>query len=143
MARKREIGWPWKEEFACHRCGNCCRGDGYVEMTELDIARAALHLGIDEAEFLRRYTKGTPGDLVILRDQEDEVKSCIFLTRDEKGLYGCRIHTAKPEQCQGFPFMWRPRDAVDFCDGLRALEGLPPTSRETMTRETEREGSQR
>ena len=140
VARKqREQGWPYKDEFHCHRCGNCCRGDGYVEMTMSDIARAALLLEITEAEFLRVYTKGTPGDLVLLLDQVDEVKSCIFLTQDEKGLYGCRIHKAKPSQCEGFPFMWRPRDVTDFCDGMRALEGLPPTRRETMTRETERD----
>lgn len=129
MANTRP-GWPYKDEFVCHRCGNCCRGDGFVELTESDIARAARQLGITEAEFARDFCiHGADG--YILKDQDDEARSCIFLT-EENGLFGCRIHPAKPEQCTGFPFTWRPRNAINYCQGLRALEGLPPPPRTTM-----------
>lgn len=128
---ERKVGWPYKTEFVCHRCGNCCRGDGYVEMTSGDIDRAAEYLGMDRHDFIHQYCK-KGGDDWYLHDQEDEERSCIFLFQDEKGLFGCRIHRAKPAQCQGFPFNWRPRNAVKYCDGLRALEGLPPAKKKNM-----------
>ena len=134
MAR-RQVGWPYKKEFTCHRCGNCCRGDGFVEMSEDDIVRAAWLLDITEEEFVAKYCEHSPGGgEIFLKDQQDDLQSCIFLIEDDQGLFGCRIHNAKPEQCQGFPFNWRPRDVMNFCDGMRALEGLPPTSkRKTMS----------
>ena len=120
----RRPGWPYKDDFRCHRCGNCCRGDGYVELTDSDIDRAADYLSMVREDFLRDYCLEY-ADEIRLKDQQDEEQSCIFLT-EENGLFGCRIHEAKPSQCAGFPFKWRPRGAVKFCEGLRALEGLPP-----------------
>ena len=127
MAKRERPGWPYKKEFQCHRCGNCCRGEGFVEMEEDDLARASAFLGIDRETFVAEYCRDVVG-LTILKDQEDDLKSCIFLFEDEKGLAGCRIHGAKPSQCAAFPFHWRPRNVLSFCDGMRALEGLPPTS---------------
>ncbi|MCC6546994.1 YkgJ family cysteine cluster protein [Candidatus Sumerlaeota bacterium] len=123
--------WPYDREFKCHRCGNCCRGDGYVDMTESDIARAAQVLAMTRQEFLLAYCQyGSDG--YILRDQEDEEQSCIFLTNDD-GLAGCRIHEAKPEQCATFPFGWRPRNVMQFCEGMRAVARLPKPARSSMT----------
>jgi Fe-S-cluster containining protein len=127
----RQLGWPYKKDFACHRCGNCCRGDGYVEMTESDVTRAARYLGITDGDFIREYCL-PGGDGRILKDQSDPERSCIFLI-EENGLYGCRIHGAKPDQCAGFPFRWRPRNVMEFCEGMRALEHLPPPVRGTMS----------
>lgn len=95
-----------------------------MALTESDIARAAILMDLSEAEFLSRWCirRGEEWHLI---DQQDEEQSCIFLTVDEQGLHGCRIHAAKPGQCAGFPFQWRPRNAVEYCEGLRALEGLP------------------
>lgn len=126
MAGSNRPGWPYKEEFQCHRCGNCCRGDGFVDLTPDDILRASRLLGLTGEEFIETYCR-RDGELIILLDQGDELESCIFLTEDEEGLAGCRIHEAKPSQCAGFPFRWRPRNILKFCDGMRALEGLPPT----------------
>lgn len=123
--------WPYDREFTCHRCGNCCRGDGFVDMTESDIARAALALGMSEGDFIRDFCKAG-GDGYILKDQEDEERSCIFLT-DEEGLSGCRIHAAKPEQCASFPFGWRPRNVMQFCEGMRALVNMPKPKRGSMS----------
>ncbi len=125
LRKEPRPGWPWKTEFACHRCGNCCRGDGYVELTPADIRRAAAYLDLPPDRFLADYCQ-SHGEGVILVDQNDEAHSCIFLEENDEGLFGCRIHGAKPEQCASFPFHWRPRNAMKFCDGLRALEGLEP-----------------
>lgn len=103
-----------------------------MELTLDDVVRAAACLQIGEAEFREQFCRVDDGS-VVLKDQDDPDQSCVFLTTDEKGLAGCRIHKAKPEQCAGFPFRWRSRDAVQFCDGLRALEGLPPASRRAMS----------
>jgi len=112
-------------EFVCHRCGNCCRGDGFVQITNSDLERAAAYLGIGRQEFLDTYCQLEVDGAISLRDQDDAEQSCIFLT-EEEGLFGCRIHGEKPTQCAGFPFTWRPKDLLDFCHGARAASGLPP-----------------
>lgn len=98
-----------------------------------DIRRAAEFLGMEEQAFRTEYCL-QDGDEMVLKDQEDDLQSCIFLFEDEQGLAGCRIHGAKPEQCAGFPFEWRPRNVLKFCDGMRALEGLAPTRGEGRRR---------
>src|SRR5690606_30331321 len=111
----RRRGWPYKQEFRCHRCGNCCRGDGFVDLTETDVERASSLLEMKEDDFIDEFCRRIGEDLILL-DQEDDEKSCIFLV-EEDGLFGCRIHEAKPTQCAGFPFEWRPRNVADFCEG--------------------------
>ncbi len=130
----RAQGWPYKKEFHCQRCGNCCRGEGTVDLTPGDVARASRLLGMRREEFVHTYCIENKSGDVVLRDQQDEEKSCIFLTEDEDGLPACRIHEAKPEQCSAFPMRWRPRDAKDYCEGMRLVLGLPPgASRRTVS----------
>jgi Fe-S-cluster containining protein len=131
---ERRPGWPYKREFACHRCGNCCRGEGFVDVTESEIERAARFLGITAAEFIRQYCQRTASGGFEVISQGDVLQSCIFLFEDEKGLFGCRIHGAKPDQCAAFPFNWRPRDAEEYCAGLRALAGREAPTRRTMSK---------
>jgi len=46
--------------FACQPgCTNCCRRRGYVYLTEEDIGRAALYLGMSAAEFEGKYVYRT------------------------------------------------------------------------------------
>jgi hypothetical protein len=127
----RQVGWPYKEEFSCHRCGNCCRGDGYVAVTEGEIDRAARLLEIPTDEFIRRFCQRTKSGGFELLSQGDPEGSCIFLF-EERGLFGCRIQEAKPDQCKAFPFSWRPSHAEEYCDGLRALAGKGKSKRRTM-----------
>lgn len=125
-----ESEWPYEvEPFECHRCGNCCRGDGYVDMTEDDLDRAADLLGRTREQFLAEYCGTQPDGKIHLIDQADPLRSCIFLGGDNL----CRIHAAKPVQCTGFPMKWRPPDALDLCAGLRSAAGLPPPTRRTIS----------
>ncbi|MDX2177465.1 MAG: YkgJ family cysteine cluster protein [Candidatus Sumerlaeia bacterium] len=124
-------GWPYDREFACHRCGNCCRGSGYVSMSAEDIANAARHIGVPVPEFKDTYCRELPEDLVVLRDQGDAEQSCVFLTPENT----CRVHGSKPKQCRDFPFHWRPDNVLEFCEGMRAIAGLPPGGKPTMSRE--------
>jgi Fe-S-cluster containining protein len=125
-----ESEWPYEvEPFQCHRCGNCCRGDGFVVMTADDLARAADLLAMSTDEFLAAYCRRQPDGEIHLIDQADPLRSCIFLRPDNL----CRIHAAKPAQCQGFPMKWRPPDALELCAALRHAAGLPPPTRRTIS----------
>ena len=125
-----EHEWPYKvEPFQCHRCGNCCRGDGFVDMSPDDLARAAALLGRTPEQFLAEFCAVQPDGHVHLIHQGDALQSCVFLTPDNL----CRVHDAKPTQCHGFPMKWRPSDALDICAGLRHAAGLGRPTRRTIS----------
>lgn len=133
VATDLEPEWPYPvSEFQCHRCGNCCRGDGDVALTADDCVRLAAALGVTEAVFAARYTRGREDGAICLIDQGDALRSCVFLTAENT----CQVHAVKPTQCQGFPMKWRPTDALEICAGLRAAAGLPYPTRRTMNRRT-------
>jgi Fe-S-cluster containining protein len=134
MTTRRESEWPYAvSEFECHRCGNCCRGDGHVVLTPDDLARLAARFELTEEAFAARYTWRREDGAVCLVDQGDALRSCVFLTAENT----CEVHhTAKPTQCQGFPMKWRPPDALEICAGLRAAAGLPYPTRRTMNART-------
>ena len=122
--------WPYAvEPFQCHRCGNCCRGDGYVDMSADDVLRAADLLGRTGERFIAEFCAVQPDGKVHLIHQGDALQSCVFLTADNL----CRIHAAKPGQCGNFPMKWRPTDALEICAGLRHAAGLPPQTRRTIS----------
>lgn len=107
--------------FACHQCGACCRGDGYVSLTQDDIVRISAHLGMEPADFVEEFAQfDEPAHEWRLLDQQDDLRSCIFLEPDNK----CRIHPAKPAQCVGFPRKWRPENIAEFCRGWRIAAGI-------------------
>ena len=125
--------WPYEVgKFTCHLCGNCCRGDGYVELTDTDIRRIAKFLELTREVFLDRYCKyDKPSGVWNLIDKNDKLQSCIFLNKDNT----CQINDAKPKQCRDFPTKWRPDNILEFCEGWRAAAGLPPAKKQTMTEE--------
>ena len=116
----RAVGWRERlGEFVCHRCGNCCKGEGMVWLRRDDIHRIADHLGLGIREFLRTHTRLVDGRIALL-DRAGPEMPCIFY---EEGL-GCRIQTVKPRQCIDFPTRWHDEDSILFCKGLQALESL-------------------
>ena len=100
---------------------NCCRGEGYVYLDDADIRRMAAYLDLSMLEFLQQYARITDDDDVVLQEQGDTVKSCIFLVDGR-----CRVHEAKPRQCRDFPRRWRTPDIADYCEGWRSVLDLPP-----------------
>ncbi len=100
------------EHFVCRRCGNCCRGDGFVIITITDARRIADFLEISVQEFYYTYTKRM-NDEYRLEDIPG-TKDCIFL---ENNL--CKIHPVKPQQCRDFPWKWRVLEMVHFCRALQ------------------------
>jgi uncharacterized protein len=84
--------------FACQPgCTKCCEQRGWVWLSENDVSKAALFLGLEQSDFEARYVVRTP-HRIRLRKPPD--KQCHFL---DEGA-GCRIHPAKPTQCRLFPF---------------------------------------
>ncbi len=120
--------------FECQPgCTNCCRREGFVYLTEADVARAAAFLGLTGAEFERKYLFRTRH---VRRLRKPRDSSCYFLLAD-----GCAIHAAKPTQCRAFPFWpelveseegWA--DAGDYCPGI----GQGPLVQIAAARETAR-----
>ncbi len=93
-------------KFACKpgiSCFNECCGDVNIFLTPYDILRMKNRLGITSQEFLDKYTI-TPIDksqnypVILLKMQENENKSCYFVTSD-----GCMIYEDRPWACRYYP----------------------------------------
>lgn len=104
---------PGEILYQCVRCGNCCRWPGQVKVTKTDISALAAFLGIDESEFVNRFTRlRTDRRGLALIEKEDG--SCIFL----EGKNHCSVQAAKPVQCSGFPNAWRFPGWRDMCEAV-------------------------
>jgi Fe-S-cluster containining protein len=110
-------------EFSCHpgiKCFNKCCGDVNIVLTPYDVLRMKKRLGITSTEFLEKHTllpvsKDMKTPMVLLRMNEDEDKTCLFLT--EKG---CGIYTDRPWPCRMYPLgLAAQRDTEDGWRGER------------------------
>ena len=73
------------ENFVCQRCGNCCRVEGYVLLTQNEVVSCAAHLSMDVEEFTKYYTRLTKyrtGLSLVERDNG----ACIFLSENGQCL---------------------------------------------------------
>lgn len=95
-----------KFKFSCHpgvSCfGNCC-GDVNIVLTPYDVLRLKNRLGMTSTEFLDQhtilpFTKDQRIPAPLLRMQENEKKSCFFLS--EKG---CGVYEDRPWACRMYP----------------------------------------
>lgn len=100
--------------FDCHpgiACFNDCCGDVNIFLTPYDIVRLKNSLGITSGEFLSKYTispfdKNATYPLILLKMEEDEKKSCPFVTKE-----GCRVYADRPWSCRMYPLgLASPRD---------------------------------
>ena len=83
--------------FACQPgCIRCCDTQGFVYITEHDLLRLAVYLGLTpeafEKQHVIRYRQ-------ILRLRKPRRSQCHFLTAG-----GCSVHPVKPVQCRTYPF---------------------------------------
>lgn len=100
------------EGFKCTGCGACCRWEGSVLLTDDDIMRMAVRLGLSEQEFIDQHTRLAPNRIQLaLIDEPDG--SCSMLTENR-----CSIYEARPQQCRSFPFAW---SVPEGCPALDAL----------------------
>ena len=101
-------------DFSCHRCGACCHGPGDVILGADEAERIAAVLGFALYDFTARYTR-LLDDRRGLSLTERPDGACIFLQADNT----CLIQAAKPEQCRGFPHVWRSERLAAACAALR------------------------
>jgi len=108
-------------EFICARCGNCCRGEGFVRIFPDEAQRIGEFLGIPLAEFLEEYTRepdlaeDAAAGIRWLVDKPGPLRECVFFEEN-----ACRIHPVKPQRCRDFPLKWRTPDAFNYCEGLKS-----------------------
>jgi Fe-S-cluster containining protein len=117
------LGPDDKFKFACNpgvSCFNKCCGDVNILLSPYDVLRIKKRLGIKSSDFLERYAilpvqKDMKTPVVVLRMNDDEAKTCPFLT-DE----GCGIYSDRPWPCRMYPVgMAAQKDTPDGWRGDR------------------------
>lgn len=97
-------------DFACLRCGNCCRHAGEVRLIDGEAESIATALAMPPTEFTSRYTRLREDRRGLsLLDHPDG--SCIFLSP----ACLCLIQSAKPKQCRDFPRSWKYENLSAIC----------------------------
>jgi Fe-S-cluster containining protein len=81
--------------FECSRCGDCCRGPGYIWLSTGEIDRLAGHLDMSVDAFVRRYLRTVTGRVALVDNTEGD---CVFWAD------GCTVYAERPTQCRTFPF---------------------------------------
>lgn len=101
--------------YDCQRCTQCCRWPGWVPVGEDEISRMAALLEISESEFVDRYTRLGPrrDGLALMEKSNGE---CVFLDGRD-----CRVQSAKPIQCRGFPNTWNFPGWRAVCEAVPRL----------------------
>ena len=109
--------------FGCHpgiSCFNQCCGDVNIFLSPYDVLRMKNRLGMSSSDFLDKHAllpvhKGMKTPVVLLRMNDDEGKTCPFLT--EKG---CGIYTDRPWPCRMYPLgLAAQKDTPDGWRGER------------------------
>lgn len=110
-------------KFGCHpgiSCFNTCCSDVNIFLSPYDVLRLKNRLGISSTEFLEKYTllpvqKDMTTPVVILRMNDNEKRSCPFVTSE-----GCGVYTDRPWPCRMYPVgLASSRDTEDGWQGER------------------------
>jgi Fe-S-cluster containining protein len=110
-------------KFGCHpgvSCFNKCCSDVNIFLSPYDVLRLKRRLGMTSGEFLDKYAllpvqKDMKTPVVMLRMNDDEIKTCQFLTDG-----GCGIYTDRPWPCRMYPLgLAAQKDTPDGWRGER------------------------
>jgi len=110
-------------KFGCHpgiSCFNICCSDVNIFLSPYDVLRLKERLGISSTEFLEKYTllpvqRDMTTPVVLLKMNEDENRSCPFVTEE-----GCGIYTDRPWPCRMYPVgLATSKDSEDGWRGER------------------------
>lgn len=98
--------------YVCQRCTACCKWPGDVRIDDAEITTIAAFLGLQEGEFIARYTRlrGNRQGLSLIEKDNHE---CVMLDGN-----ACRIHDVKPAQCAGFPNRWNFPGWRQVCEAI-------------------------
>jgi Fe-S-cluster containining protein len=158
------IHQPDLTDFVCHRCGNCCRGEGVVRVDDAKLGEIATYLKLTLVETQERYLKLSPSAQRTQRFtglkpetiSTMQGRPLLELYRQDDGWFHlksqpvpeldciflvdnlCAIQPVKPQQCRTFPFEWINDDSYETCEGLRALQNISPSKPENTGRNQSR-----
>ena len=92
--------------FECQQCGRCCAGpdEGYVWISDDELARLAKFLGRPVDAVRKQYTRAVSGRRTIL--EHPVTHDCMFLEPGTCGGKGCAVYDVRPAQCRTWPF-WK------------------------------------
>ena len=82
--------------FVCQQCGECCRGEGGILLSDLEVERLARFCGMTGAEFQQRYVQRSPLGPALAVGPKG---ACVFNAGGR-----CRVHAVKPRICREWPF---------------------------------------
>lgn len=124
---KEDIWYAEGLRFKCTECGQCCTGaPGYVWVSDEEIKTMANYLGLNTAEFGRKFLRYVDGRYALL--EKPGSYDCIFL-KDKK----CELYQVRPTQCRTFPWwvqnLCSPEDweeAAKYCEGISQNAPLVP-----------------
>lgn len=87
-----------------------------MKVSAQEIAQIAEFLGIDEGDFIQRFTRLRPQrDGLALLDKPNG--ECFYLDGRD-----CRIQPVKPQQCRDFPNQWNFPGWRQVCEATPALK---------------------
>ena len=102
--------------FECIGCGDCCTGaPGYVWVNKSEIAAMAAAVGLDAAEFEKKYVRQV-GIRKSLRELPHG--DCVLFDNQART---CRVYHVRPRQCRTWPF---------WASNLRTPEAWAATCRQ-------------
>ena len=83
-----------------------------MRLTEAEIARLAAFRGLDEFEFIQRFTRLAQNrDGLALLDKPNG--ECVFLDGND-----CSVQPVKPQQCREFPNLWNFPGFETLCHAI-------------------------
>lgn len=85
-------------KFECQKCGNCCKRQGIVFLTNNDLFNLCEFFKLDYEQLKAKYLNVFNNKLVL---KDHKLGACIFFNY-EKNI--CSIYEVRPEQCQKYPF---------------------------------------
>ncbi len=92
--------------FKCTMCGRCCTGpEGYVLVSDAEVAALSARLGITAPDFIDRFTRITAEGRSLTEKDSPQGRDCIFLDRESlPGRAICGVYEDRPAQCRTWPF---------------------------------------
>jgi len=85
--------------FECTKCGKCCHGVRFINLTIPEIIRISKRLGLTPKKFVKKYCIIDGYYIYLKRKEGKSGITCVF---QENNL--CKIHDVKPFQCRFYPF---------------------------------------
>ena len=106
LADSPRLGPNDKFKFSCKpgiSCFNNCCGDVNIFLAPYDVLRLKKRLGMESGDFLDKYAllplhKEMKTPIVVLKMNDDEAKSCPFVTDK-----GCGVYSDRPWPCRMYP----------------------------------------